>query len=340
MHSSKMSTGTKRSTSGRSRRFLRPGTVGAFLILTVLLLPATGCSSAPDTPEYEVTRKNQAARYAELGNAQYNMGNYDLALRYFDMALAENTAVDNLPGIAQSHNSIGRVFIAVGNLTEAKAQFETAIRFADLAEDREYRMQAHVNLGVVALQNNDTEAATRYLQMAEDAVRAEQAEPNAILYHSLGVLNARANRFDDARNYLERARGINREERRWTELASNYYMLASLSSRQGRYEEALGYARQALNYDKRAENSPGIAADLHALGQISEHLDDDENAYQYYLRSLRIYLALNQPRQAVVLLERLEDVASRTNRAAEADEFGSQRERIETALRRDGSRTP
>jgi tetratricopeptide (TPR) repeat protein len=311
----------------------------ALSLLGLILIPV-GCSSAPDTPEHVVARKNQAARYAEFGNAQFNQGNYDLALRYFDLALTENVAVDNLPGIAQSYNSIGRVYSITGNQAEARTNFLTAIQFADLAENPEHRMQAHVNLGVVALQTGDTSTALEFFQLAQEAIDADQARPSAVLYHSMGTLYARQDQFDRAREQLERAREINEKAGEWTELAGNHYMLASVASRQERFDEAYREANRALEYDKRAENSPGIASDLHALGTISERRGNHDDAYQYYLRSLRIYLALNQARPAAELLGRLEEVARRTGREEEAAGFRNERERIEAAINTSGARLP
>ena len=324
-----------RSSKHTPAAFITPGGARYLVValsLAVLILAPTGCSSAPDTPEHTVTRKNQAARYAEFGNTQFNQGNYDLALRYFDLALAENIAVDNLTGIAQSYNSIGRVYSITGNPAEARTNFLTAIKFAELADNTEHRMQAQVNLGVVAMQTGDTRAAREFFQLAQETIDADLAQPSAVLHHSMGTLYAREGQFDRAREELERARDINKESGAWTELAGNHYMLASVASRQGLFDDAYREANRALEYDKRAEHSPGIASDLHALGTISERRGNLEDAYQYYLRSLRVYLALNQARPAAELLGNLEEVAQRTGREEEASGFRVERERIEAAI--------
>lgn len=312
---------------------MRSSRLSVIPVVLAIVVSLAGCRSSPE-PEREMSRKNQAARYAEFGNTQYNRGNFDLALRYFDLALAENVAIDNLPGIAQSYNSIGRVYSAVGNLPEAEASFLTAVEFAELAGHREHRMQAHVNLGVVALQRNDSASAREFFSTARAAVNAGEAKPNAILYHNMGILYARENEFERAHEYIGRARDLNREHHRWPELASNHYMLASILSRQQRFAEALVQAERALEYDKRAENSPGIAADLYALGVISTRMDAHEDAYQYYLRSLRVYLALNQHKPALRLLGYLEETARITGREAEAEEFLVQQDRIRAAINR------
>lgn len=303
----------------------------ACAILGLALL--AGCSSAPDPPEFEVDVKNRASEFAEFGNQYFNRGEYDLALRFFNLSLDENVSVDHLPGIARSHNSIARVHTASGNLDAARTSVESALEFARLAEDEAEQTQALINRGEIALREGNLEAALRDFERAEERGSADDAEQDPVLLHNLGTLYARQESFEDARRMFEQARGINETQRNWAELASNYYMLASITSRQGQLEQARDYALQALDYDKRAENSPGIASDLQALGRISERLGEDDDAYRYYLRSLRVYLSFNSIPGSLTTLESLEAVALRTGRDAEAEEFAAQQTRIRESLR-------
>jgi tetratricopeptide (TPR) repeat protein len=304
----------------------------AGIAVLLVLLVFTGCSSAPDEPESVVETKNRATRYTEFGNAHFSRGDYPLALRFFDLALQDNISVDNLPGIAKSYNSIARVYSAAGDLPEATENAEMALVFARLAADPEQEMQGYINKGEIALRGGDEDGALAEFERAQEIVDTNEEIANAVLLHNLGTLYARRADFATASRYLEEARRINDEEANWKELASNHFMMASIASRQGNHEEALTHASTALEFDKRAEYSPGIAADLEALGQISEALDDDEGAYQYYLRALRVYLTLNDGTQTIATLSALERVAGRTGKDAEAAEFAAQRTRVEEAL--------
>ena len=319
----------------RDRR--RGGVVWTRVVLSAIVplaivLALAGCSSAPDAPDYEVAAKNRATQFSEYGNQHFAAGEYDLALRFFNLSLEENTSVDNLPGIAKSYNSIARVYSAAGDLEEARANVQLAMEFSDLADDSEQQMQAYINLGEVEMRDGDADAALAALERAQEIVNANEDLANAILLHNLGTLYARRDQFDRARQYLEDARAMNAEAGNWRELASNHYMLASIASRQEDYETARTHAEQALTFDKKAEYSPGIAADLQALGRISEHLQADEDAYQYYLRSLRVYLTVNDVSGSVAVLDALEAVARRTGRPDEADGFAAQRDRIREAV--------
>jgi tetratricopeptide (TPR) repeat protein len=301
-------------------------------ILLIVTLAVAGCSSAPDEPESVVETKNSATRYTEFGNAHFSRGDYPLALRFFDLALQDNISVDNLPGIAKSYNSIARVYSAAGDLDEATENADMALVFARLAADPEQEMQGHINKGEIALRGGDENGALAEFERAREIITANEGLANAVLLHNLGTLYARQSDFATASRYLEEARVLNDEAGDWKELASNHFMMASIASRQGNHEEALTHASTALEFDKRAEYSPGIAADLEALGEISEALNDDEGAYQYYLRALRVYLTLNDGPRTIATLSALEGVAARTGRADEATEFAAQRARVEEAL--------
>lgn len=310
--------------SSKIRRML----IAALSVVAV----ASGCSSAPDAPDYEVATKNRASQLAEYGNARFAAGDYEMARRFFEQALTENISVDNLPGIAKSHNSLARVYGTTGNLPEATERAELALEFARIADDQEQEMQAHINLGELALRTDNTARAQAAFEEARRIAERRGSSPDPILLHNLGSAYAQTDELEQAREYFNQARSINEEAANWQELASNYYMLASLASRDGDYETAQALAESALESDKKAEYAPGIAADLFALGKIRERRSDDEDAYQYYLRALRVYLTVNDARASAEVLAELEATATRLDRRDEAGEFSAQRSRILEAL--------
>lgn len=316
--------------SKSSRRTLLATALAVALVACTVALVA--CSSAPKTPDAEVAVKNQASEYTTFGNSYFAQADYEMALRFFELALQENHSIDNLPGIAKSHNSIGKVYAAVGRYAVAADNYRLAGSFAEIADDKEQLALALINRGELALLVGDDAGASARFDEAQQMVDNEEVPESPILFHNLGTMYARQGDLSQARQNLERARAINEADGDWTELASNYYMLSSLASRESNYDEAFRLATLALEYDKRAENSPGIGTDLAALGRISERRERLEDAYQYYLRALRVYLTLDLVPQTIDTLERLTRVAEETGRESEAVEFAAQRERIVEAL--------
>lgn len=307
-------------------------------LVAAMAMVGIGCSSAPKQPDRELAVQNRAGQYAQHGNAYFARAEYQMALQFFDLALQANISVDNLPGIAKSYNSIGRVFMVTGNLTEAESNYRLALDFALVASDTEQELQAYVNLAEAALRADDPDQAFEYLQRAEQLVADPPTPVHAVLYHNLGTLHARRGDLPSAEELVRRAAQLNEQFRAWPELGSNYFMLASILSRRADYSAALTAAQQALEWDKRAENSPGIAQDLRAIGIILERMERLEEAYAHHLRALRIFISLNKASETVDVLSRLTNLAHTLGRDDEAMSFEAQRERIDAALATTGTR--
>lgn len=279
----------ERRTEGGLRRFL----VGSFLFLLLsgLLL---SCSSSPDPPEAVYDTKNRASRYVEFGNAHFNDAEYELALQFFELALEENTTVDNQPGIASNHNSIGRVYLALGRRDAAASNFRRAMAVAGRHNAPTALVQAHSNLGELYLYEDDTSAAAGELEEAQRIIEEEELDQDPIVQHNLAVVRMRQGELDEAEELLRAAAEANEENNAWAELASNHYMLASLERRRGDIDGAIEEAETALEYDKQGENAPGISKDLYALGTLHRRAGNTEEALDYLQRALRVSIALNQ----------------------------------------------
>ncbi len=314
-----------RGRSFNNRRHSLPGSVVLLLLLlSVALIGLSGCSSAPDPPEAVYDTKNRASRYAEFGNAHFNDAEYDMALRFFELALEENTTVDNQPGIASNHNSIGRVYLAVGRTEAAESNFQRAREVARRHNAPGVLVQAHSNLAELYLYREDTDAAARELEEAQAIIAENELEAEPIVRHNLAVVQLRRGKLDAAERLLRGAAEQNEEARAWAELASNHYMLAAVESRRDNLAAAIGEAETALAYDKRAENSPGIAKDLYALGTLHRRSGDNEKAYDYLQRATRVTVALNQYEETRRNLRVLTELAEEVGDQEAAQEYQRQ----------------
>lgn len=294
------------------------------LLLGALLIGVVGCSSAPDPPEAVYDTKNQASRYVEFGNSHFNDAEYEMALRFFELALKENTTVDNQPGIASNHNSIGRVYLAVGRPEAAESNFRRAREIAARHNAPEALVQAHSNLAELYLYQDRTDAAAEELDKAQAIIAEHQLKADPIVRHNLAVVQLRRGRLDEAEDLLTGAAAQNEEARSWAELASNHYMLAAVESRRENLQGAIREAESALTYDKRAENSPGIAKDLYALGTLNRRAGNSEEAYDYLQRATRVTVALNQYEETKRNLQVLTELAGEVGEAEAAEEYRRQ----------------
>ena len=234
------------------------------------LLAGSSCSSAPRMSDTVVVARNRAAEATASGNSYFRQGRYDLALRFFTQALELNTSVDNLEGIVQSGNSIGRVSMALGDLDGAEQLFGRAKEQS--GDNRGLAALCEGNLGEVAMRRGDYGKALAIF----DSLLAGQAgksgvltdERRAMLLHNRGTALKNLGESARALEDLSKSLSLNLAAKRIEEAAADYYALSSLDAKEGRLESAKLNAEQALSLDKKVENSLGIAKDLYALGVI------------------------------------------------------------------------
>ena len=308
----------------------RPFSAAPLLLIAACLL-AVSCSSAPKKAETVTEARNRAAEATDVGNAYYRQGRYDLALRFFSQALDDNTSVDNVEGIIQSSNSIGKVYMAIGSLDAAEEIFSSALTRSAGGSVELFFVSSN-NLGELYLQKGEpAKALATFEQVLSPASGAPSGASSgaragglsdlqrAVLYHNLGAAHKNLGDFAKAREDLEKSLAINIAHKLAEETAADYYMLASVDSKQGNLESAMKNAELALAIDKKIENSVGIAMDLSALGIISLKRKDMAAAYDYFQRSYLVSTTLSMRSDMRKALIELIAVADALGRTAEAE---------------------
>ena len=156
--------------------------------------------------------KNRAAEAAQFGNSYYRQGRYDLALQFFTQALNENLSVDNEPGVVQSYNSIGRVYLAVGMVDEAETAFLKAQAIAVRLGGESLFVTSN-NLGELYLRRGDAAGALEtFERVLGGSLAGMPPDQVGLLYHNLGSAYKATGDLDAGHGMAEE--GAGREPRR------------------------------------------------------------------------------------------------------------------------------
>lgn len=273
-------------------------------ILVAALVAA--CSSAPPAPEGIQDRKNRAADYLKFGQQAFREAQYEQALSFYLIAVDLNTAVDHEPGMAAAWNSVAIAQAALGQLEEARAALVQAEALARASGDAVLMHQVAVNTIQALLAAGELEQARSRLETLKPFPATAEG---AALEHALGSLEKAAERPVEALAAFERALALNTGLKLKQEMASNHFMKASVLSKQGQWEEARVELLAALALDKAVENTLGIGQDQRALGTVSQRMGKTQEAYDWYLRASRLFLAAGLQDQHRRTLELLQPVA-------------------------------
>ena len=257
-----------------------------FIVMTCFLM--AGCSSAPPPPEGVWEQRNRAADYLRFGQQSFQQGQYDQALSFFLIAMDLDTAVDDAQGMAVCGNSLASTYLAEEKLDDAAAALKEAQKAAERAGDPVLKLQTLNTEIQVLLRKGDSSRAVELLTATQPFPDTKEG---ALLWHALGSAEKNLSRSTAALADFQKALEINSKLQLKQEMASNRFMMASIYSKSEKYNEARAELLQALSLDKSMENTPGIGQDLRALGSVSVRLGDTEAAFDYLVRSVRVFQA-------------------------------------------------
>ena len=281
------------------------------------------CSSLPGPPDEVFDRHNQAARDLEAGNRYFREARYDIALEFYTLALDSAEALDDGEGQVTALNSIGKTFFLAGEKDKAGDYYTRAWSRAENSGNPLAILQTANNIGELEISRGESAKALDSYRKALDAggKEASKTVELAVLYHNMGACLRDRGDFAVARENVERAAGMNRSAKRFSELASNYYMLSSIAFRENNFDAARQYALEALDYDKRMENSLGIAQDLLALGSIEEKTGETARAHDAYKRAFFVYRSLQHAGGMRRSLEKLMLTSQTLNLKEETEQY-------------------
>jgi tetratricopeptide (TPR) repeat protein len=298
------------------------------LFVCFFIISLLGCSSVPEQAEEVIEKKNSAAEYAEYGNSYYNQGMYSQALNFFTLSLAYNGSVYHEEGMIQSYNSLGKVYIVLGDMGKAEKSYTDALELSLLIKNADLIAQSINNLGELYLKQEKYNLALKRFEQAMEYAKNLPEEKEAIIFHNIGIVYNRMNDEEKALEYFQRALRINLGKNYHEEIASNYYMISSIYSSRGDYETAVKYMQKALEEDRIVENSLGIAKDFQALGIIVLKAGKEKLAYNYFKKCIYVYQSLKRiypnftlAREMRVCLEYLIPLAEKLDTADNVKEY-------------------
>lgn len=204
-----MSAKTEQTSLPYGRIFL--GTLVAAILVFIIGFAATVLLAEP--PSREAFQAGQAAYLAE---------NYPLALAHF------SEAINTEPNNPDLYIGRGLTLMRLASLDEARVDFEQAIELAD----GEIDTRPYVQLGFIAIEDNNYELAVNYLTTAIDN-GAETAQT----YFSRGQAHVNAGNYETALPDLEESLRLSSDSAiTYLYIADVYYILAQWDEALAAYE--------------------------------------------------------------------------------------------------------
>lgn len=219
-------------------------------------------------------------------DALHNYGDVLVGLGHTDESLA---AFREMLGIAYrldlrgkggaAHNRIGRLYRAMGSLSEARRQLETALSLFESVADERGVAACHDDVGTVLWTKGEYEAALEHMNKAL-AMRREIGEQRSIALslHNIGIVWRDHGQPTEAQDALTASLQIRREIGDLVGVAQTLDSMGRLAEDQRDLDRARDLFRQAHDVAREIGDRNWVAIVLTNLGEVHYRRGESEDA--------------------------------------------------------------
>ena len=222
------------------------------------------------------------------GASRFVMGDYVGALADFETTEKRYKEINHKAGRTSALINIGSVHKALGDLRFAEDLFNEALALADSPRRDPRRMaEAHHNLGFLADDNEDYEAASEHYRKALE-YRGASDRRRARTLNNLGVAQGELGQYESAIEQFDEALEISRRSKQRNVEGSALDSLATVQAYQGHHSEALEKFQRALLIMEETGDRDGQRQTLANIGKQLKEIGRFELAILFYKRSVNL----------------------------------------------------
>ena len=235
----------------------------------------------------------EAHARSNLGLVHCQLGRYELAADYYQVALTLSRELDDREGEARTLTNLGLIYWRQGRYVPAAEDFQQALTLCQELGDRSGEARALGNLGNVCWRQGRYQQAGDHGQHALALFRdLGDREGEARALGNLGLVHRRQGCCELAADYHQQALILSREIGDRESEADELGNLGTVYRQQGRYELAADYHQQALTLFRELGHRAGEADALGNLGLVSLRRRRTRQAADYHQQALTLFREL------------------------------------------------
>ncbi|MCD6566253.1 MAG: tetratricopeptide repeat protein [Bacteroidales bacterium] len=241
------------------------------------------------------------------------------ATKYAEEALTLSNELNYKKGIAGSYFSLGRVYRAQFNLTEARGYYLKSVEVYKELGDHEAVADITNKIGITYGIQGDYEKALDFFNRSMEANK-KLGEKQKIA----DCLNNIGNVYKYLGNYPESFKTYNKALRIYEELhdtgaiAMCYNHFGILHDYQGDYKQALDYYFESLRMREIVGDIEEIAASYSNIGIVFTYLGEYEQALEYQLKNLKLNNEIGQKRGAGIAYTNIGNIYEKLGKSDQA----------------------
>lgn len=237
--------------------------------------------------EYTDDSVQLAAAYRAVGLSYDLLGQDQLAIKYFQLALEEFYELKDSLNISETLNNLGVAYHDLGDYDEALSYYLLSLESMGSLDDPEQMVTLYNNIGLIYETNGLTEKALENLYKAYK-IALESDLHNAITYplHSLGETYFNHGEYDSALHYFLRSYQVDDSSGDQNGRAINLQSMGKVYLQRKQFAQAESHLKEALEIQTKIEDKFEQTCTLTLLGKLYFQTKKYEQALDYVNRAL------------------------------------------------------
>lgn len=230
-----------------------------------------------------------AGAIGRIGKANFNLGNYDAALKSFSEAKFIFEKLERKNELAEIYIQIAETKRSQGQFQDALQKIITAYNIYQETGDKKGQARVLNNSGLIYYRlKNYNKAISEYEESMR--LRKEMNDENGVA----ACLNNLANVYADLKNneksvdYLKQALEIRKKSGNKSQIAKALNNLGAAYFDMQDYEKAMDYFLQSLELRKEIGDRRGMVSSLANLGSVNMNQARADKAIEYFERALQL----------------------------------------------------
>ncbi|CAF0766880.1 unnamed protein product [Adineta steineri] len=241
----------------------------------------------------------KAHYYVSLGIVQYQKGDYEKSIWYYEQALQieQKTLPSNHPNLASSYNNIGSTYVNMREYSKALSYFEKALEIKQktLPLNQPKLATSYNNIGSTYFDMGEYSKALSYFEKALEIKRKTLPSNHpdlATSYYCIGLVYNDIGEHWKALSSHEEALKIRQKTLPSNHplLATSYTNLGNVYNNMGEYSKALSYYEQGLEIQEKTlpSSHPDLATSYNNIGIVYEKMKENSKALSFFEKALEI----------------------------------------------------
>ncbi len=263
--------------------------------------------------------KIEAGIFRLKGEVLAEKKEYEKAFDLLNQSLLKSSQINDVKGCNFSMLEIGKVYLALGNFTKAKENFDFVLNISMLSGYKDCLYEAYCDLGKYYFAINSTDTSLAYYKKALNTSKETgNKRITAETHLAIGSFCQFTGKLTDAIENYRQAIAISKELDCQDIEAEGLFRIGLIYSQQGRSAEAIEVLLRAMQIFEKLNSSSTLSECYLNLGMVYSEKGNPEKSLGFILKSLELNQRMNNPKGIATAYLNLGINYTKLNRTDEA----------------------